>query len=63
MSVTNFDLKIQNILNFNERLKYVKIEDIFLTEREISFVNNAKKIVQNVIVFNYSQMIYYFTIY
>ena len=78
LSVTNFDLKIQNILNFNERLsKYVKIEDnFFLTEREISFVNNAKKIVQeydciqlftNDILFYYllrkpSCTIYYFPI-
>ena len=48
LSILNFNLNTQNILNFSERLnKYTKLEDnFFLNEKEISFVSNAKKIVE-----------------
>ena len=48
LSVPNFNLNIQNISNFNERLnKYTNLDDsIFLDEKQISFVSNAKKIVE-----------------
>ena len=48
LSVPNFNLNIQNILNFNERLnKYTNLDDsFFLDKKQVMFVSNAKEIVK-----------------
>ena len=49
LSILFFNFNIQNIFNFSERLnKYTKLEDnFFLNDKQISFITNAKKIVEN----------------
>ena len=49
LSILSFNFNIQNISKFSERLnKYTKLEDnFFLNDKQISFIDNAKKIVEN----------------
>ena len=64
LSTPNFNLNIQKILNFNERLnKYTNLDDsFFLNKKQVMFVSNAKKIVEEyecVQLFTNSAMLLY----